>query len=125
MPHLWPKEVSGQHILHLFNTKMSHQTTAMRLLQQQKTNGASWNTQLGLVGFYRRFVRDFSTIATPLHGLTKNGVPFQWGPAQQQAFEALKSKLTQAPLLQLPNFEKTFELGCGRTARIIPAQVRY
>jgi hypothetical protein len=57
-------------------------------------------------------VRDFSTIAAPLHGLTKNGVPFQWGPAQQQAFDALKSKLTQAPLLQLPNFEKTFELEC-------------
>jgi hypothetical protein len=57
-------------------------------------------------------VRDFSTIAAPLHGLTKNGVPFQWGPAQQQAFDVLKSKLTQAPLLQLPDFEKTFELEC-------------
>jgi hypothetical protein len=45
-PHPWPKEVSGQHILRVFNTKMSHQTTAMRLLQQQKMNGASWNTQL-------------------------------------------------------------------------------
>jgi hypothetical protein len=47
---------------------------------------------LGLADFYRRFVRDFSTIAAPLHGLT--------------------SKLTQAPLLQLPNFGKTFEHEC-------------
>jgi hypothetical protein len=39
-------------------------------------------------------------------------VPFQWGLAQQQAFDALKSKLTQAPLLQLPDFEKTFKLEC-------------
>jgi hypothetical protein len=39
-------------------------------------------------------------------------VPFQWGPAQQQAFDALKSMLTHAPLLQLPDFEKTFELEC-------------
>jgi hypothetical protein len=67
---------------------------------------------LGLAGFYRHFVRGFSTIAAPLHGLTKNGVPFQWGPAQQQAFDALKSKLTQALLLQLSDFEKTFELEC-------------
>jgi hypothetical protein len=41
MLHPWPKEVSSQHVLHLFNTKMSHQTTAMRFLQQQKTNRAS------------------------------------------------------------------------------------
>src|SRR5438034_11765022 len=67
---------------------------------------------LGLAGFYRRFVRDFSTIAAPLHELTKKGVPFQWGQMQQQAFDALKSTLTQAPLLQLPDFEKTFELEC-------------
>jgi hypothetical protein len=39
-------------------------------------------------------------------------VPFRWGPSQQQAFDALKSKLTQAPLLQLPDFDKTFELEC-------------
>jgi hypothetical protein len=57
-------------------------------------------------------VRDFSTIAAPLHELTKNGVPFRWGLAQQQAFDALKSKLTQAPMLQLPDFDKTFELEC-------------
>jgi hypothetical protein len=70
---------------------------------------------LGLAGFYRRFVRNFSTIAAPLHELTKNGVPFRWGPSQQQDFDALKSKLTQAPLLQLPDFDKTFELECDAT----------
>jgi hypothetical protein len=67
---------------------------------------------LSLAGFYQRFVRDFSTIVAPLHGLMKNRVLFQWGPAEQQAFDALKSKLTQAPLLQLSDFEKTFELEC-------------
>ena len=67
---------------------------------------------LGLAGFYRRFVRDFSTIAAPLHELTKKGVPFIWGTNQQQAFDTLKSKLTQAPLLQLPDFNKMFELEC-------------
>ena len=67
---------------------------------------------LGLAGFYRRFVKDFSTIAAPLNELTKKGVAFQWGPAQDHAFNTLKEKLTCAPLLQLPNFGKTFELEC-------------
>jgi hypothetical protein len=49
---------------------------------------------LGLAGFYMRFLWDFSTIAAPLHELTKNGVSFCWGPSQQQAFDAFKSKLT-------------------------------
>jgi hypothetical protein len=65
---------------------------------------------LGLAGFYRCFVRDFSTIAAPLHDLTKKGVSFHWGPAQDQAFDTLKARLTSAPLLQLPEFGKTFEL---------------
>jgi len=44
--------------------------------------------------------------------LTKKGVTFHWGTAQEQAFETLKEKLTHALLLQLPNFGKTFELEC-------------
>jgi hypothetical protein len=67
---------------------------------------------LGLAGFYRRFMKDFSTIATPLNELTKKGVPFSWGTRQENAFNMLKDKLTRAPLLQLPNFNKTFELEC-------------
>jgi hypothetical protein len=67
---------------------------------------------LGLAGFYRRFVRDFNTIAAPLNNLTNKGVSFHWGAAQDQAFHTLIDMLTQAPLLQLLNFGKTFELEC-------------
>ncbi|KAK1627300.1 hypothetical protein QYE76_001615 [Lolium multiflorum] len=67
---------------------------------------------LGLAGFYRRFVKDFGSIAAPLNELTKKDVPFVWGDAQQDAFMILKDKLTHAPLLQLPDFNKTFELEC-------------
>ena len=65
---------------------------------------------LGLAGFYRRFVRDFSTIAAPLHELTKKDTPFRWKEAQEDAFNELKHKLCNAPLLQLPDFSKTFEI---------------
>jgi hypothetical protein len=57
-------------------------------------------------------MRDFSTIAAPLNDLTKKGVPFYWGAAQEYSFNTLINKLTHAPLLQLPNFGKTFELEC-------------
>jgi hypothetical protein len=70
---------------------------------------------LRLAGFYRRFVKDFSTIAAPLNALTKKGVPFSWGTTQENAFTMLKDKLTHAPLLQLPDFNKTFELECDAT----------
>ncbi|WVZ93958.1 hypothetical protein U9M48_039907 [Paspalum notatum var. saurae] len=66
----------------------------------------------GLAGFYRRFVPNFSTIAAPLNELTKKGVVFHWGKPQEDAFNLLKDKLTHAPLQQLPDFGKTFELEC-------------
>jgi hypothetical protein len=57
-------------------------------------------------------VRHFSSIAFPLHELTKKGVSFAWGPTQEEALNTLKYKLTHAPLLQLPDFQKVLELEC-------------
>ncbi|KAL1213521.1 RNA-directed DNA polymerase-like protein [Cardamine amara subsp. amara] len=66
----------------------------------------------GLASFYRRFVKDFSTIAAPLTSVIKKNVEFKWGPAQDEAFAKLKDSLTHAPVLVLPNFDKTFEIEC-------------
>jgi hypothetical protein len=63
---------------------------------------------LGLAGFYRCFVRDFSIIAAPLNDLMKKGVPFYWGAAREHSFNILIDKLTHAPLLQLLDFGKIF-----------------
>ncbi len=57
-------------------------------------------------------MKDFSTIACPLNELTKKNVTFVWGKAQQKAFDELKTRLTEAPLLALPDFTKTFEIEC-------------
>ncbi|XP_071923187.1 uncharacterized protein [Coffea arabica] len=67
---------------------------------------------LGLAGFYRRFVKNFSTLAAPLTAVTKKDDKFHWGESQEQAFLALKDTLTHAPVLALPNFNKTFEIDC-------------
>ncbi|KAD6454275.1 hypothetical protein E3N88_08981 [Mikania micrantha] len=58
---------------------------------------------LGLAGYYRRFIQDFSKIATPLTKLTRKEVKYDWGSTQVQAFEELKRRLTEAPILALPD----------------------
>ncbi|KAI3780620.1 hypothetical protein L2E82_10605 [Cichorium intybus] len=57
---------------------------------------------LGLAGYYRRFVEDFSSIAVPLTKLTKKGEQFTWAEEQQEAFQKLKQALCEAPVLVLP-----------------------
>ena len=66
----------------------------------------------GLASFYRRFVKDFSSIAAPLNELVKKNAVFKWGDVHEKAFNMLKDKLINAPLLCLPNFDKVFEIEC-------------
>ena len=66
----------------------------------------------GLTSFYRRFVRNFSTIAAPLNELVKKNIIFNWGSEQERAFNTLKEKLTFAPVLTLPYFSKAFKIEC-------------
>ncbi len=54
---------------------------------------------MGLAGYYRRFIKDFSKIATPLTKLTRKLCPFVWNKKYQEAFDVLKKKLTSAPVL--------------------------
>ena len=65
---------------------------------------------LGFCTYYRRFVKDFSKLAAPLHALTKAGVIFKWDPSCHTAFETLKAALTSAPVLQYPDPNKPFIL---------------
>ncbi|KAL0415856.1 UNVERIFIED_CONTAM: Retrovirus-related Pol polyprotein from transposon [Sesamum latifolium] len=58
---------------------------------------------LGLAGYYRRFVKDFSVVAKPLTNLLKKNAPFNWNDKCTQSFEELKKRLTSAPVLALPS----------------------
>ena len=59
---------------------------------------------LGLAGYYRRFIEGFSKIANPLNLFLKKDTPFIWTDKQQIAFDILKSRLCEEPLLQRPDF---------------------
>ena len=65
---------------------------------------------LGLANYFRRFIHAFSTIARPLHMLTRKDAVWHWGASCQTAFEFLKEKLTAAPVLAAPDFSKPFEV---------------
>ncbi|KAL4016783.1 hypothetical protein IC575_024440 [Cucumis melo] len=63
---------------------------------------------LGLASYYRRFVEDFSRIASLLTQLTRKGTPFVWSPACESSFQELKQKLVTAPVLTVPDGSGSF-----------------
>lgn len=63
---------------------------------------------LGLTGFYRKFIPNYSKIALPLTNLTKDKVNFIWSEKEQEAFEMLKNYLISEPCLHLPDFARPF-----------------
>nr|GEV17396.1 reverse transcriptase domain-containing protein [Tanacetum cinerariifolium] len=67
---------------------------------------------LGHAGFYRRFIQDFLKIARPMTRLLKNDTPFLFSKECVEAFQTLKRKLTEAPILITPDWDMPFELMC-------------
>ncbi|GJT87191.1 reverse transcriptase domain-containing protein [Tanacetum coccineum] len=67
---------------------------------------------LGHAGFYRRFIQDFSKIARPMTHLLEKETPFVFSKDCIDAFQTLKKKLTEAPILVVPDWNLPFELMC-------------
>ena len=65
---------------------------------------------LGLVGYYRRFIPEFSRIAKPMTELLKKGVKFHWSDKCEEDFRTLKKLLTSAPILAQPDTSKPFDI---------------
>jgi hypothetical protein len=67
---------------------------------------------LGLVGYYHRFIPNFSKIAKPMTKLLEKDAKFKWSEDYEEAFLTLKKLLTTAPVLAQPNIEKPFDVYC-------------
>jgi hypothetical protein len=79
---------------------------------QQPKNVTDIRNFLGLVGYYQRFIENFSKITKPMTKLLKNNVPFIWPPKCEASFQELKSKLTTTPVLTLPDIQKDLMVYC-------------
>ena len=65
---------------------------------------------LGLASYYRRFIQDFATVASPMHQLTHKGQPFLWTQSCNDAFHQLRRALSEAPVLAFPSPQLPFVL---------------
>nr|GEW75496.1 DNA-directed DNA polymerase [Tanacetum cinerariifolium] len=82
-------------------TKLPHPTTVKGV-----------RSFLGHAGFYQRFIKDFSKISRPMTHLLEKDTPFIFSEECIKAFQTLKQKLTEAPILIAPNWDLPFELMC-------------
>ena len=67
---------------------------------------------LGLAGYYRRFIEDFSRPAAPMTKLTRKEVKFEWNDSCERAFQELKRRLTSAPILVVPERGQKYSVYC-------------
>ena len=75
------------------------------------TNVGEVRSFLGLAGYYRKFVKGFSKIASPLTELTRKDVKFVWSETCKRSFQELKKRLVNAPVLTIPNASRS-GIGC-------------
>ncbi|GFU93454.1 retrovirus-related Pol polyprotein from transposon 297 [Trichonephila clavipes] len=65
---------------------------------------------LRMAGWYQKFIPQYADICEPLYRLKKKGAKFNWSTEAQDSFDKIKRALTEAPVLQLPNFTEQFNL---------------
>ena len=119
--HFFAKEI--QYLGHILGTEgikpVPAKTEAIKAMHPP-VNSKQVRAFLGLVGYYRKFIRNFAKIAKPLTMLTRMDVKFEWRDTHQDAFVKLKEAIIQAPILRYPDTTKpyivytdAFDYACG------------
>lgn len=101
--HFWKKEVRFLgHVVSEDGISVDPDKVVAVREWKQPTTVTEIRSFLGLAGYYRRFIENFSLIASPLTKLTRKGVPFLWTDTCEKSFQELKHRLTTAPVLVIP-----------------------
>ena len=105
----WLKEVAF--LGHIISNKgVSVECEKIKAIMEwpRPTNVPEVRSFMGLAGYYRRFVQDFSRVALPITRLVKKSTKFVWSDECEAAFQELKKRLTSAPVLTLPSDNESF-----------------
>ncbi|WVZ80863.1 hypothetical protein U9M48_028305 [Paspalum notatum var. saurae] len=109
----WLKEVSFLgHILSEKGVAVDPSKVESVLNWKQPESVTEIQSFLGLAGYYRRFIKDFSKTAKPMTSLTKKNAKYTWSPNCEEAFQSLKRSFTTAPVLAQPDVTKPFDVYC-------------
>lgn len=74
------------------------------------TNASAVRSFLGFLGYYRRFIKDFTTLATPLYDISGTKSDWKWTHIEQKAFESLRDAMKKEPVLACPRDDLTFHV---------------
>jgi hypothetical protein len=74
---------------------------------------------LGLAGYYQRFIEGSSKTSKPMIELLEKDKKFKWTPACEASFQELKKRLTTAPILVMPDMEKSFSIYCNASGQYV------
>jgi hypothetical protein len=101
------------HIINKDGLIMDPKKVADILNWKAPTDARGIKSFIGMAGYNRWFIEGFSKIARSMTALLANKVEFKWTQKCQEAFEALKEKLTTTPVLVLPDVHKPFSVYCN------------
>ncbi|GJU15541.1 putative reverse transcriptase domain-containing protein [Tanacetum coccineum] len=111
---------SVQFLVHVIDNKGVHVDPAkIEAIQNwaASTTPTEVRQFLGMVGYYRRFIKGFSMISKPLTKLTQKDKKYEWGKEEEEAFQILKQKLCSTPILALPEGTEDFVVYCDASLK--------
>ena len=105
--HFFSNSMLGTHFKHQGHLSTTLKTQAIQKMHPPMTPKQVY-AFLGLVGYYRKFIKNFAKITKPLTLLTRQQVKFEWTPEHQEAFMKLTDSTIQAPNLHYPKLSKRY-----------------